>query len=201
MTVCRVQRNNAEERFQAILRGGKDPGLTAPPAVDETTGEEVPTDIEQLATDQIRGHIERQFRGHDLARLVDAVLRAEGYITLVSSPGADGGVDILAARGTLGFESPRLCVQVKSSASPADVGVLRELQGTMQTFQAQQGLLVCWGGFKASVVREARMSFFSVRLWNSTDLIDAVLRNYDRLPAEFKGELPMKKIWALVLEA
>ena len=63
-----------------------------------------------------------------------------------SPPGADGGVDILAGRGSLGLDAPRLCVQVKSQNSPSDVTVYRTLQGTMQTFKAEQGLLVCWGG-------------------------------------------------------
>ncbi len=53
----------------------------------------------------------------------------------------------------MGFGSPRLCVQVKSSPSPADVNVLRGLQGVLQNFHAEQGLLVCWGGFKSSVNR------------------------------------------------
>jgi len=32
------------------------------------------------------------------------------------------------------------------------------------------------------------------------DLIEAVLRNYDRLPEELQKELPLKRIWALVSE-
>jgi hypothetical protein len=34
----------------------------------------------------------------------------------------------------------------------------------MQTFKAQQGLLVCWGGFNQVVLTEARIGHFSVRL-------------------------------------
>ena len=50
---------------------------------------------------------------------------AEGWVTKFSPPGADGGVDILAGRGSLGLEAPRLCVQVKSQPSPADVTIYR----------------------------------------------------------------------------
>ena len=81
-----------------------------------------------------------------LATLVDAVLRADGWVTKLSPPGADGGVDILGGRGSLGLDDPRLCVQVKSQNAPADVTVYRTLQGTMQTFKAEQGLLVCGSG-------------------------------------------------------
>ena len=57
---------------------------------------------------------------------------------VVSPPGADGGVDILAGKGPLGFDPPRLVVQVKSQDAPVDVGVLRELQGVMHQFNADQ---------------------------------------------------------------
>jgi restriction system protein len=39
-----------------------------------------------------------------------------------------------------------------------------------------------------------------VRLWESRDLVEAVYRNYDRLPAEIQAELPLKKVWMLVME-
>lgn len=206
MTVCRIQRNNAEERFQRILNAEKDPELIAAPSdADKVTEpeqffEEAPPDVAQLAQDQILDHIGASFKGHDLARLVEAVLKAEGYQTHLSPPGPDGGVDILAGRGALGFEAPRLCVQVKSSSAPSDVTVFRGLQGTMATFKAEQGLLVCWGGFNAAVRREARLSYFAVRLWDAAELVAAVLRNYERLPEELQAELPLKRIWALVLE-
>ena len=50
------------------------------------------------------------------------------------------------------------------------------------------------------VEKEAGLSFFSVRLWDANDLVEAVLRNYDRLPEELQNELPLKQIWALVIE-
>ena len=201
-TVCQIERNNAEDRVNSILKGNKDPGYSLKEGEIVGPGEngEVETNVEQMARDQIMGHIEKHFKGHDLARIVNAVLQAEGYVTEFSDPGPDGGVDILAGRGVLGFEMPRLCVQVKSSQSPSDVNVLRALQGTMQNFKADQGLLVSWSGFNKVVEKEARLSFFSVRLWNADDLIEAVMKNYEHLPKELQNELPLKRIWALVIE-
>ena len=157
-------------------------------------------DLSQLAHDQIVAHIQARFKGHALADLVDAVLRADGWVTKPSPPGADGGVDILAGRGSLGLDEPRLCVQVKSQNNPADVTVYRTLQGAMQTFNAQQGLLVCWGGFNKVVLMEARTGHFSVRLWDSGDLVETIYRTYERLPAEIQAELPLKRGWMLVAE-
>jgi len=205
MTVCEIHRNDAAGRVAAVLSGKPDPG---PPAGDEDeraadAGEPVEgeaIDVEQMARDQIRAHIEAQFKRHALARLVEAVLRAEGYVTHLSPPGPDGGVDILARQGALGLERAKLCAQVKSSASPADVTIFRGLQGTMTTFKADEGLLVSWGGFNRPVQQEARLSFFSVRLWDADDLIAAIERTYDRLPKELQAELPLKRVWALVVE-
>ena len=209
MTICQIHRNNAEERVRKILEGERDPGLgvaadqgaMVDPATGEGESEESSArDIEQLAKDQILSELEVRFKRHDLARLVEAVLRAQGYVTRLSPPGPDGGVDVLAGRGPLGLDPPRICAQVKSSQSAADVNVLRALQGTMTTFKADQGLLVSWVGFTASARKEARQHHFSVRLWEASELLEAVVQNYDALPEEIRSELPLKRIWALVLE-
>ena len=70
----------------------------------------------------------------------------------------------------------------------------------MQSFKAEQGLLVCWGGFNKAVLRESKQSHFLVRLWDSGDLVKAIYRNYESLPAEIQAELPLKRTWMLVLE-
>jgi restriction system protein len=196
MTVCQITRNDAEERVRAILTGKPVKELD-----EGVEGEEhALRNLEEAALDQILTYIGRKFKGHELARLVDAVLKAEGFVTRISEPGPDGGVDILAGKGPFGFDRPTICVQVKSSDSPLDVDVLRSLQGATQTFRADQGLLVSWGGFNRKVWEESRRSFFSTRLWDSGSLVEVLLANYDRLPGEFKAELPLQRIWALVPE-
>ncbi|SUS07570.1 Restriction endonuclease [Candidatus Defluviicoccus seviourii] len=205
MTICEISRNNAVERVKAVVRTGTDPGpvrAAAPgrTAADIEAGESAIQDIDELARDQIRKHIGAKFKGHALARLVAAVLEAEGYVTSVSSPGKDGGVDILAGRGSLGLDPPRLCVQVKSGSETSDVTVLRALQGTMQNVKADHGLLVSWSGVTQDVEREARQSYFTVRIWRSSNLIEAALRNYERLSEEIRNDLPLKRTWTLVLE-
>lgn len=206
MTVCNITRNGAENRVAAVLAGKPDPGHTPAPGKapkPETVAgdtEDASLDLVQAAHDQIVAHIQSRFSGHGLARLVGAVLTAEGWVTKLSPPGADGGVDILAGRGSLGLDQPRLCAQVKSQASPVDVTVFRTLQGSMQSFKAEQGLLVAWGGFNKMVLGEAKQGYFSVRLWESRDLVEAIYRNYERLPAEIQAELPLKRVWMLVHE-
>jgi restriction system protein len=199
MTVCQIQRNDAENRINRVLKGHRDQTFKSSNGDDNIEFEEEEVDIEIMARDQIVDFVNHKFKGHDLSRLVEAVLQAQGYVTEFSKPGPDGGVDILAGSGPMGFEDPKICVQVKSSQSPADVTVLRGLQGTMSNFGANQGLLVSWGGFTKAVIDESRLNFFSIRLWDSDQLIKAIFKNYDKLSDSLQAELPLKRIWALVL--
>ena len=198
-TVCGIKRNNAEERVRNLLSGKKD--VIEPPVI--VTGgadDQITFDIEQYSKDQISKFINQKYKGHGLAHLVGAILQAQGYQIRVSPEGPDGGVDIIAGKGTLGFEPPRLAVQVKSTDTPIDVSVLRELQGVLNTFGADLGLIVAWGGYKASVEREAARHFFKIRLWDADDLVSMVQEYYEKLPADFQAEIPLKQIWTLVQE-
>jgi restriction system protein len=93
-----------------------------------------------------------------------------------------------------------MAVQVKSSDSPVDVGVLRELQGVMPNFGADRGMIVSWGGFRDSVIREARRLFFSIRLWDAGDVVSALEESYERLPGDLQAEIPLKRIWIVAPE-
>lgn len=194
LTVCKIERNDAENRIKKLLQ------LKDYSEKNSTIIPEEIIDIEGYSKDRIAKYIAAKFKGHDLARLVDAILQSQGYVTKRSPPGADGGVDILAAPGPLGFDSPRICVQVKSSQSPSDVKILRELQGVMSKVRADQGLLISWGGFTNSALQEARDAFFSIRLWDQGDIIEEIFRHYDKFDDELKAELPLKRIWSLVVE-
>lgn len=201
MTICQIERNDAERRVRTMKAGGWKPeapgkiSVPNPEAVD--ANEEV--DLEQLARDQIARLIIQRFKGHGMERLVEALLKAQGYTTYRSPIGPDKGVDLLAAAGALGFDHPRICVQVKSGG-PVDHPTLSQLLGTMHSVKADQGLLVSWGGFKQSVEKETAQHFFHVRLWNQDDLISQILEHYDRLDEEIRAELPLKRIWMVAAQ-
>ena len=133
-----------------------------------------------------------------MERLVKALLEAKGYTVHHSEKGKDKGVDLLAAPGPLGFGTPRICVQVKSGEGKTDRPTLDQLIGTMQNFQAEQGLLVSWGGFTKEVKSAEAGQFFKVRLWGKQALIDELLDNYEKLDSDIKLELPLKQIWTVV---
>jgi len=213
MTICRITRNNATARIMAMRNSGwKAESLGAVSSVvrheasvpHEDDGasdfalEE--TNVEAVAQDQIARTVQAKFSGHSLTRLVDAILRAQGYTTYLSPEGADGGVDILAGSGPLGFGIPRLCVEVKSESTPIDRPSVDKLLGAMTKFGAQEGLFVSRSGYRKNVQKELATTFFKVRLWTQTELFEALFANYEKLDAEIRAELPLKQIWTLALQ-
>jgi len=204
MAICQIKRNDAEKRVRAMAQSGwKSKGFVTPPVLtpgsEEDEIEPETSDLEELAQDQIAKLIIAKFKGHGMARLVDGILKAQGYTTYLSPEGPDKGVDILAASGPLGFGEPRICVQVKSGDSPLDRPTLDQLIGTMQNVQAHQGLLVSWGGFKSSVDKEKASQFFRVRLWDQKELISHLLEHYDNLDDDLRADLPLKRIWTVAI--
>ncbi len=194
MNVCQIQRNEAERRVRRLVEG-------AARAVPVEAPAESPVDWEAMAAGQVQSYIAQHVKGHDLARLVAAILESHGYKARVSPPGADGGVDVLAGAGPLGFDSPRLAVQVKSGSDPTDITVLHQLQGAMGNVGAEQGLLVSLGGFRRSVLSAASTHFFSVRLWDSQALFEELTLSYPRLDDEWQRRVPLKRLWVLEPEA
>jgi restriction system protein len=202
MTICRIQRNDAEKRVRAMAVNNWQSRPIAPTEVNVESdsaaeSDNTPSDYEQLSIDDIASLIERRFRGYELERLIEAILQAKGYHTYRGPEGADKGVDILAASGPLGLESPRICVQVKSTEAQVDRPTMDQLVGTMQNVGAEYGLLVSLSGFKISVERERAMQFFKVRLWGADDIIRELLENYNKLSPEIKSEIPLKQIWTV----
>jgi restriction system protein len=202
MTICRVQRNNAEKRLLAMRASGWKPEalasvVTAKDADADALTED--TDLEEAGRDQIARLIAARFQGHGLTRLVEAILRAQGYTTYRSPEGADGGVDILAGAGPLGFGSPRLCVEVKSESGPTDRPTVDKLMGAVSKFQADEGLFVAWGGFRNNVQKDLAASFFRMRLWTQKDL-EQLFAHYDQFDEDLKAELPLKRVWTVAAQ-
>lgn len=138
--------------------------------------------------------IEQRFKSHELTRLVAAVLKAQGYTVWQSPAGADGGADILASNGVMGFGNQTICVEVKSGTGTIDRPTVDKLLGAMSKFNAAQGLFVAWGGFKQNVQKDLASSFFRLRLWSQNDFLDELFAVCDKLDDEIKAQLPLKRV-------
>lgn len=213
MTICRIQRNNALERVQAMHKNGWKPETNAslakvalsPLATDGQApldGDDgAVLDLELIARQQVVSLIESKYKGHALTALVAAILRAQGYTVWQSPEGADGGVDILASNGNMGLGSERICIEVKSGTGTVDRPTVDKLLGAMTKFNASYGLFIAWGGFKQNVQKELASSFFQLRLWNQDDVLNALFSVYDDLEEDIRAALPLQRTWTVVLSA
>lgn len=199
MTVCKIDRNNAEGRLKDLYKNGWKPSLQnkALDLLVDDTSTSVNIDMNEYIGDRISERIIQRFKGHRMEDLIDELLKAKGFTTFKSPVGPDKGVDILASPDSLGFGSPKICVQVKTTDSLVDRPTLDQLIGTMSNFGADYGLLVSWSGFKDSVRKEIPKQFFKVRLWDSKNIIEEIFSNYDKLSDEIKKEIPLKRVWML----
>ncbi|MBN2109365.1 MAG: restriction endonuclease [Deltaproteobacteria bacterium] len=200
-TICRVHRNNAEERLAAMKAADWKPeALSAAVCPIDSASDETSESInlEALARDQIARLIAARFPGRGLARLVDAVLKARGYTTCLCADDAHGDAYILAGAGPLGFAAPRLCVAVRTDDAPVDRPAVDRLLEAAAKFGAQEELLISWPGFSSPLEKELKAIFFQLRLWSQKELLDELLAVYEGLDAEVKAELPLKRIWTAV---
>ena len=208
MTICEVKRNEAVKRLESLMLTGTDPGgfgtTTVPKYSSEVSEEDdallTAVDIEQIAYDAIVSRINEKFLGHQMSRLVAEVLTAKGFHCETKPPGPDGGVDILAANGPLGLDSPKIVVQVKSESGQVGDEVVQTLQGAITRFGADQALLVAWGGINKNAKKFLETEKFRVRVWTSEDLVAQLMEHYSSLSEEIKSELPLKQIWTVIQE-
>ena len=215
-TVCQIQRNDAEHRLRACISGGADPGArvslsasmaapspTAPMLHIEEAEEliEAPVDVSRYAADTIASRLIEAFSGHKMEGLIADILRSAGYVCTEHGEGTDDGIDIVAGKGILGLEPPRLIVQVKSQAAPVDSPTVSQLHGSLAIHGADQGLLVAWGGLTRAARKLLESQRFAIRVWDADEVVAQLQEHYASLPARVRRELPLKQIWTLADEA
>lgn len=205
LTVCRLDRNDAERRLAKVLDGGVDPGADLPVVTvvpsGETGEEDVESleqvDIETVALDAIRIRLIETFQSHQLSDLVAAILRARGLTCVVSPPGPDKGIDIVAGAGPLGLDAPRIVVQCKSGQAPVDTSVIQRLQGAMGTIGADQALLVAFGGVNKQAAELLTNQQFKVKVWDADTVVEELLKEYPQLEPAVQDQIPLRNIWTL----
>ena len=199
-TVYQVRAENAEKRIERIVKAH----LDEEPIILSESESRVPDDAEpeidldEQIEDRIVQRIRQRFSGTRLEYLVTEILRASGYHAVQTRLGPDGGIDVVAGTGEMGFGEPRLCVQVKSGGAPVGLPDYNRLQGNIRGFGAQYGLLVSLSDFTSVVRKENERSFFEIRLWGSHELVENLLETYDSLPVEIRSDIPLQNRRVLV---
>lgn len=129
----------------------------------------------------------------EMQDLVAGLLRAMGYKTRISPSGADRGKDIVASRDGLGFEDPRIVVEVKHRKNSMAAPEIRSFLGGRH--DRDKGLYVSTGGFTKEARFEAERARIPVTLMDLDDLVNSLLEHYERLDIETQQLVALRKLY------
>ena len=153
-------------------------------------------EAEETAWAEIRQTLQ-EMNPYDFQNLVAALLRAMNYyVSWVSPPGRDGGIDILAYTDLLGTKPRRIKVQVKRRADKTNVEGLRSFMALLG--DEDVGLFVSTGGFTSDAEAEARtQEKRKITLLGLERLFDLWVEHYQKINEPDKQLLPLKPIYYL----
>lgn len=183
------QVKNYADEFEAALEGVS---ASLPGGKEDETVAPVAEDIAQNTRDFVLKTLAQELKGHPLSHFVAHLLNTMGYRTRVAPEGPDGSIDVIAHRDELGFEPPIIKVQVKSSEGKVGQPVVSALYGNVGN--KEHGLLVTLGSFTTQAVNFARNNS-NLRLVDGEELVDLVLAHYEQFDSQYKGVLPLKKVY------
>lgn len=145
---------------------------------------------EQQTHDFVLKRFALHLKGHPLSHFVADLLHTMGYRTQVAPAGPDGGIDIVAHRGELGFEPPIVKVQVKSTEGSIGGPTVAELLGNLAP--GEYGLLVTLGSFTKDAKSKVKPN---IRLIGGDELVGLVLDHYEDLEPRYKAIIPLKRMY------
>lgn len=129
----------------------------------------------------------------EMQELVAGLLRAMGYKTRVSPSGSDRGKDIVASPDGLGFEDPRIVVEVKHRGTSMGSQEIRSFLGGRH--DNDKGLYVSTGGFTKEARYEAERGRIPVALMDLDDLVKSLLEHYEKMDVEMQRLIPLRKVY------
>lgn len=157
----------------------------------------------EAAEEQARTQIEQHLKGmnpYEFQFLVADLLTAMGYyVSWVSPPGKDDGIDIIAFSDPLGMRPPRIKVQVKRYDKPVVVGDVSAFMGNLGAEEV--GLFVSTGNFTKDAEQKVRNDKqHRVTLIGLDALIRLWVQHYDKLGQDAKLRLPLRPVYFLALD-
>lgn len=144
--------------------------------------------------DFILKELSKNLKGYDLEDFVANLLQAMGYRTILSSHGGDSGIDITAYKDEL---PPRIVVQVKSQDGDIKESTIQSLKGAMR--EGDYGLFVTLSNYTKNAQKYLDNTPI-IRGINGTELVDLILKYYDRLNVKYRKMIPLKMVYIPVSE-
>lgn len=184
----------ATEMLAALTAGktGRDRLPPAAVAEAEEETEDLYKDVQARGFEFIKDHVST-LDWDEMQELVAGLLRAMGYKTRISPSGSDRGKDIIASPDGLGFEDPRIVVEVKHRGAAMGSQEIRSFLGGRH--EHDRGLYVSTGGFTKDARYEAERARIPVTLMDLDDLVKSLLEHYEKLDVEMQRLVPLRKIY------
>ena len=174
------------------VAGGKLSASKPSEDIDEAATADPLGDVESAAIERIKDQVSA-LDWDDMQELVAGILRAMGYRTQVSPPGADRGKDIMASPDGFGFEHPRIVVEVKHRKEQMGSQAIRSFLGGRH--KDDRGLFVSTGGFSKDAYYEADRAAVPLSLWTLDSLVRTLVEHYDSTDSETKRLVPLKRLY------
>lgn len=178
-------RNYADEFLAALDKKSK-PQL---PDEDDETVAATADEIIESTKDFILKELSKHMKGHSLELFIADLLNAMGYRTTVSPQGGDSGIDITAYKDEL---PPRILVQVKSQDSDIKETTIQSLKGAMR--EGDYGLFITLSNYTKNAKKYLENTPI-IRGINGTDLVELVLKYYDKLSEKYQKIIPLKMVY------
>ncbi len=180
-------KNYADEFLDALLSRGRKSNIME--AEEDESVAATAEDIIESTKDFIIKELSRNLKGYDLEGFVADLLQAMGYRTALSPHGGDSGIDITAYKDEL---PPRILVQVKSQDGDIKETTIQSLKGAMR--EGDYGLFVTLSNYTKNA-RAYLNNTPIIRGINGTELVDLILKYYDKLDEKYRKIIPLKMVY------
>ncbi len=184
------QIKNYSDEYLAALEGKK---AALDTSIDESIGATA-DEIQEITKDFILKELSKRLKGYDFESFVANLLNAMGYRTKVSKQGGDSGIDIVAYKDEF---PPRICVQVKSVDGDIKESTIQSLRGAMS--EGDYGVFVTLSDYTANA-RAYLEQHPIIRGLNGSEVVDLVLRYYDKLDDKYQDMIPLKQVYIPVIK-
>jgi restriction system protein len=194
LTLFRIPEEVAAE-IMALVTSGTSP-ISTPKRFEDIPDVEQVEDLfrdQQLKSFEFIKDKVNSLAWDEMQELVAGLLRAMGYKTRISPSGSDRGKDIIASPDGLGFEDPRIVVEVKHRNAAMGSQEIRGFLGGPHA--NDKGLYVSTGGFSKDARYEAERGRIPVTLMDLDDLVKALLEHYENMDVEMQRLIPLRKLY------
>lgn len=179
-------KNYADEYLAALDKGFK---AAVDNAGDDETVGATAEDIIESTKDFVLKELSRNLKGYALEEFIANLLQAMGYRTKISPQGGDSGIDITAYKDEL---PPRILVQVKSQDSDIKEITIQSLKGAMT--EGDYGLFVTLSHYTKKA-QEYLDKTPIIKGINGPELVELILKYYDKLDEKYKDMIPLKMVY------